>query len=1724
MKKRFILASVLGVVLAIVACMIFTDINNNVVLEELAETDTETIQQYNYNIGLSEFEATERNSWFIPIYGDYQIFCAHPGAQLRYAGSISYATAQSLVGTRTHSSSQGGGDHGSRPYNGQLTYPVYKAFYSGSLTPAMAYIASIKDSSELSGNALWQEKQKAIWNLRDSGLDGGLILSGTSEHDGPSIYDQEAIDYDTYHREVSGNGIQAENVTDLNDVIAVYNTGSAKYIVGPYTLDYKQGVYGDIAFAGISKMTAYGYNYNYELVNSNIEIEGFLLGDTATGVLGNEEAPQYFEPDDVNYVDRTEQVYPEPGQQFCVVFADPNLGVSNYSSRVKYIEIKVEFKYMVAARGAFTKYNGVRYKVNYRCNGVDYIDHYHWHETTHGSGYWEHRWNHTEECYLTTIEQQELIIIDGYREIFEDEVILTCMLSGNPIAGDTSTGQGDDDDDIPGDDDDIPGDDDDDDDEPPPDENIDMSLGGYVWEEAVENKESIANGIRDSSDISLKNIKVTLYEENGTLAQLKVNPNIGNAYNRINTTYTNEYGYYQFTGLDLNKKYYVVFEYNGLTYLPTEYLNTGDYDSVQAMVNAGQYNTENWRITSKALEASSDRSNFDSQFEEIGSYPYNYRTSDSLGQINNSYNATYSNLQLMGYTLDENGNYRQTGPQLIDGYLYNEDGYQTGTYADGIISTRIREYIRANRAFPSDNAIQSIYSDIAGGNSEIWRMLQFIEDSKITATTTSISGGRDLYPVYDNFIVNDPINGVYDFSSYVRNGVRYYPIYDGQYYINLGLWRRQENDTALRKDAYKATLKINNKTIVYDYDKRTTSDDYWEISVRVSDYDSYYNEQYNRELYQSDYDYKTVSGYGDGHNGAPLEVYVTYKLTIRNQSQTILTQIKEVVDYYDDEYTYREDLSWVTYDNNTVTDDEYYNAMVNENVSTTWIANAKNINSSSDSKYDDATEYNLDGYNSVYVRGLEDYKLRSGESAYIYLTFQVNRNNNGQLITDEDGSSKYNIAEINGYKTYYRDGTSLPNGVSKGSNDIAGLIDIDSNPGNLDNGDVQGDRYERNFEDDTDRAPGFNLIVNSEDIRRANGTVWEDERDTTIGSSDSSEDTIIGDGIRQDDEIGVQGVTVQLVEKCSDGTEYVWQTTSTDENGRYSFESYIPGDYVIRFFYGDTAQTALTTEDGGANIVSYNGQDYKSTIYQTGINSNGEYVGIDQNGTTDESGRYQGYIDTENQNVSGTYNTELNNPTPTNTTYGYDIYKSDADTTNYSDAKDLWTVSNRTNVVMGGPANTAINLQGRDTVNDYSDNDITNHVAEVLASPYEKPSYNGTEYTADEMNALYQELIANTHMTAETGMIVVEFEYNRQQTDGYDNVNNNVATGAGANSDTNGTYVLNNIDFGLVERPKAQLEIDKSISNVLVTLANNSILFDINAEANNAIWQDHDEYSIDEEKIGSDNRGIDFNNGEIGMYEEYYTDENRHRYSYRDEIDDIVRTTDKGLIQLTMDEELMHGATIQITYIVKITNVGEVDYVDDATKDFYYKGNNTGTHIATTVADQVVDYVANNLQFDSNNEINMADAWQTISSTDLFNQGLVNSKLTDNVAQFNTVIQTESFNTSSLLPGQEVSKTLILSQLITPENTDDDLTYSNMVEIAKTTNEVGRRMAYSVVGNQDPTTSDVAEVDSNVAERVIILPPFGNTHIYYIVGVIVAVILIAGIVLIRRKVLNTKNK
>ena len=380
-------------------------------------------------------------------------------------------------------------------------------------------------------------------------------------------------------------------------------------------------------------------------------------------------------------------------------------------------------------------------------------------------------------------------------------------------------------------------------------------------------------------------------------------------------------------------------------------------------------------------------------------------------------------------------------------------------------------------------------------------------------------------------------------------------------------------------------------------------------------------------------------------------------------------------------------------------------------------------------------------------------------------------------------------------------------------------------------------------------------------------------------------------------------------------------------------------------------------------------------------------------------------------------------------------------------------------------------------MNDYSDNDVTNYIAEVLAS--HKSDYT----TMNDRTQLLNDLMNNTKMTAETGLMVIELEYDVVGTDGNNKSNK---------------YKIENVDLGLEERPKAQLAIDKEVTNVKLTLADGSILFDAKNTATNVLWRDHKAYSVgykgnfmDEDKFGSI---------------ENIRSNNLNKF---------------GLIQLSMDEELMHGAKMEISYQVTVSNVGEVDYKDNL---FYYTGNKSANaQIVTTKANQVIDYVANNLQFEASNNSN----WKVIDKDTIKTQGLVNSKLDKKVEKFNTIIVTEKLS-KDLVPelanknNSSVSVPLVLTQLITSENDSDDLTYRNLVEIVKTSNTVGRRMEYSVVGNQDPE-SKPQELDSDIAEVVRILPPFGNGGIYIIITIVSILglaIIVLGTIFIKKKVLK----
>lgn len=1216
-----------------------------------------------------------------------------------------------------------------------------------------------------------------------------------------------------------------------------------------------------------------------------------------------------------------------------------------------------------------------------------------------------------------------------------------------------------------------------------------ISIGGNVWEDAKTGKASLGDGINSTTnnvDKNLENIKVSLYTEDMKLAELMPADSVTNIYNRINPTLTDANGNYKFEGVDESKKYYVVFEYDGQVYMPTEYLAKGisgdtiqNYNSVEEMLgeltnsgtgrdnensgSAGGKNTgtgtntgsgkntqtntewfEKWKANSKASELETNtgkntiegRQTFNNRFAEIGASPKNYISKNTLGistylveEEGIYYNKSYTRLELMGYTLKKTSKgvaYVQDKIQLVDGYKYNkygtldydDNGAITNEWSEGLISKKIKEFIVANGHYPNEAEKVRIYRSIVGdmNDDEAWNKLQFIEDCKMSALTKSpFNSGIEYYPTDKNATFG---------TDLLTN------------YVNLGLWRRQEFNAQLTKDVVEVTTTntkngnsdktvFNGKTYALDSIKdymndytnainnsgkinlaKQYADSQQGIYINRLNAQYYYNKYYDRPIKQSEY-----------MGQRNLEVEIKYRITVYNLSQSLETQITEVVDYYDDSL-------------------QLTSAVVN--------TNGKNISNDkssavSESIYGQVTEKSFPGFNKVYIR-LQNKQLATGEGITIDLTYKVKR----MALQGFEGyvniGEKTNIAEINGYKTYYSANTSTPNrhGAIIGNNTtVAGLVDVNSTPGNLEtieeitNGVI-------NFEDDSDKTtatltitddgddptpPDPNTPIDSTNI--ISGCVWEDAK---TGKAS------LGNGIRDSGEKRIAGVKVALCtredkinDQLSTGEKQVdWiqryneknynkytykvvKEETTDQNGEYSFKDVEKGDYYVLFGYGLDDATILTNNKEnetnkilgktGSNTKSYNGQDYKSTTFQANL-ENGEY-------------------DLEKIKE---YDKNLN-----------DKY--------VSDAIDDWDRVKE--------------------VNEYSKIQ-TNHIAEVLASPTKVPTYLGEQYGSDLMGRLVDELTTNTWKIAKTPKIEV--------------------------TEVKGGERIPNVDLGLVERPITQLQITNNVENVKVTLSDGSIVFDATQTA--------------EATKGNEIKNVIWKSNRIA-----------------------TKGITGGFIQLYLDEELMYGATIQIMYKMQINELK--NYVEYEGLEYYAKGRTNSGIKVESKAKKLVCYIPNKMQF---NKTQSGD-WNAITDIneiipaeekddENINNNLVNYRLKDTISsQSNTISKIEADNINNKYLNNEYlnNNMLTISQLITKEGAQGG--YECKVEIVELENAVGRRMETSIVGNFNPA-NDPVENDEAKAEDVTVMPPFGIGQVfYYILTIVIAGMLVVGIIFIKKKVL-----
>ena len=354
-------------------------------------------------------------------------------------------------------------------------------------------------------------------------------------------------------------------------------------------------------------------------------------------------------------------------------------------------------------------------------------------------------------------------------------------------------------------------------------------------------------------------------------------------------------------------------------------------------------------------------------------------------------------------------------------------------------------------------------------------------------------------------------------------------------------------------------------------------------------------------------------------------------------------------------------------------------------------------------------------------------------------------------------------------------------------------------------------------------------------------------------------------------------------------------------------------------------------------------------------------------------------------------------------------------------------------------------------------------------------------------------------------------------------------TECGKNSSGKTDYTIENMNLGLAERPRSELTLHKQVDHITITTSDGRTLIDGTQGAiNSTSWID--------------------------------------RY-----------------VQAIVDENLIYGSTLKITYKYWVENTGELDYLsigevqynensnqyvkmisinkNNSKRKYYDYGEvGEGQEKVTTKADQVIDYVDNKLMYNEEiiipeNAKENKEYWEL--ATDDNGLNILGDNIKEDAKSINTKLITTKLN-KKLLPEETTDEIyLTLSKVLSSEEDNDRnaLVYNNYAEIIQSTNTAGRRSysikngkllsdisnergapiiseedvkgkanyVLSIPGDLNPKTLYTLkyEPDSAQAQEVSIVPPFGSQRVIWtIIATVSTIMLAVGIILIKKKVLK----
>ena len=375
--------------------------------------------------------------------------------------------------------------------------------------------------------------------------------------------------------------------------------------------------------------------------------------------------------------------------------------------------------------------------------------------------------------------------------------------------------------------------------------------------------------------------------------------------------------------------------------------------------------------------------------------------------------------------------------------------------------------------------------------------------------------------------------------------------------VNLGLYEREQPDLAIVEDIDTAKITLNGYEHTYKYNQRfdeNEESDGFNVGVKFGN--EYGSASYTRAIYSSDMVYNMQP-----ENEGKLEVYITYKIALRNEATNLYTRVNEVINYYDERY----DIDSIRDETGT-------------ELSYTTEESAGN------------------GFKKVVITANQE--IEHQKQNIIYITYKL-QNDAVNTVLNQDVTLD-SITEISSYSSYSDEDYSIHYGG----------VDKDSRPGSAIPENANNDSDDDNlntYEDDTDSAPS--LILQVENGRIIRGTVWEDNAIDELLANTGYDKERKGDGLYVNGENVVEKVKVELITCTDDGNpgeiatlyhknEVVESAQMyTKDDGSYEFEGIVPGKYLIRYTYGNESLIVSSTGDKEPIETV---EKYKSTIYRAG--------------------------------------------------------------------------------------------------------------------------------------------------------------------------------------------------------------------------------------------------------------------------------------------------------------------------------------------------------------------------------------------------------------------------------------------------------------------------------------------------------------------------------------------